>query len=85
MKRDDLLAFARRDWAAIARSRLDYWAERYARDGGATARQAATLLHQHAIRIGAAIHDQTSRDADLATHLRVREQLDRAGRALTGR
>ena len=85
MTRDDLLAFARRDWDAIARSRLDYWAERYAREGSGPARQAASALHDHAIRIGTALQDDRHREADLASHLRVCDQLDRAGRALTGR
>jgi hypothetical protein len=41
MTRDDLLAFARRDWDAIGRGRREYWAERYARVGGATGRHDA--------------------------------------------
>jgi hypothetical protein len=85
MNADDLRSFARRDWAAIGRSRLDYWAKRYADEGDGPARRAATLLHEHALSIGAPMADEHHRAGDLAAHLRVRELLDRAGRAITGR
>ena len=85
MKRDDLIAFVNRDWDAIARGRLRYWADRYRRDGSAPARRASTMLLQHASRLGSRLLDSDLRAADLAHHLRVREQLDRAARALTGR
>jgi hypothetical protein len=85
MDRDDLLAFARRDWQAIGRSRLVFWAERYQQDGGAAARRAATQLLEHARRLGGGLFDERRRADDLAHHHRLRDQLDRAARALAGR
>lgn len=85
MTRDDVIAFVRRDWSLVERSRLDYWADRYARDGGVPARQAATLLHEHALRIGAVMTGPHQRAADLDAHHRLRTLLDRASRALARR
>lgn len=84
MRPDDLLAFARRDWQAIGRSRLAFWAERYRRDGGVAARRAATQLYEHARVLGRAGLDAQRAD-DFADHLRLRDRLDRAARALAGR
>ena len=78
----DLRAFADRDWAAAARGKQQYWADRYHRDGAAPARQVATLLLEHARRLGAAGLTDSERGADLAHHLEVRDRLDRAARAL---
>jgi hypothetical protein len=85
MRPEDLLAFARRDWGAIGRSRLTYWAERYSEDGGVAARRAATQLYEHARRLGHAPPDERRRADDLADHVRLRDRLDRAARALAGR
>jgi hypothetical protein len=85
MQRDDLIAFARRDWHALSRSRRDFWADRYRREGGGPARHAATQLLEHARRLGSALDDAGSRDRDFASHLRLRDRLDRATRALAGR
>jgi hypothetical protein len=84
MRPEDLLAFARRDWQAIGRSRQAFWAERYRQDGGVAARRAATQLHEHARLLGCiALDDQ--RAEDFADHLRLRDRLDRAARALASR
>jgi hypothetical protein len=85
VKREDVLAFVRRDWDGIARGRRQYWADRYRRDGGGPARLASTVLFEHASRLGSRLLDADQRAADLDQHLRVRQQLDRAARALTGR
>jgi hypothetical protein len=77
---DDLRAFARRDWDAVARHKRAYWAERYAREGAAPARQAAAALLDHARRVaGGSV--TSGRIVDLAGHLNVRDRLDRAARA----
>lgn len=85
MNPKDLRAFAQRDWAAAERAKHEYWADRYRRDGGALARQAATVLHEHARRLGAAGMDDADRGDDLAHHVTLRDRLDRAARALAGR
>jgi hypothetical protein len=85
MRDEDLIAFARRDWQAIALGRFAFWAERYRREGGGPARRAATQLYDHARRICMGAFDERHRAADFADHVRLREQLDRAARALAGR
>ena len=80
----DLRAFARREWAA-PHGRWDYWAERYRVDGPSPARLASNALYDHARRLHSAIFEAGYRDDDLAHHLRVRDRLDRAARAITGR
>ena len=85
MTRDDVRAFLRRDWEAVAASKRDYWAERYRLAGSLPARQASTTLYEHARRLQSAIFGNAYRDEDLAHHQRVRDQLDRAARAITRR
>ena len=85
MSADDLRAFARRDWAAVERSKRTYWAERYQDAGAAPARTAATALFDHARGLGLTGTTARDRDDDLTSHLQVRERLDRAARAFTGR
>ncbi len=82
---EDLRAFAHRDWAAAERGKQQYWAERYRGDGAAPARHAATLLLEHARRLGAAGLSDRARRADLAHHLELSDRLDRAARAFTRR
>ena len=77
--------FARRDWAAAATAKLDYWAGQYRSHGPAAARQAATQLWQHARAVQPAFPTDVDRGRDLADHLDVRERLDRAARALSSR
>jgi hypothetical protein len=84
MTADDLRAFAYRDWAAVARSKRAFWAERFRRAGSEPARTAATALLEHARRLGVAPSLQ-DREDDLAGHMLVRDRLDRAARAFTRR
>ena len=85
MNREDLRAFAQRDWAAATRGKQQYWAERYWREGAGPARRASTLLLEHARRLGVAGLTDAHRADDFSHHLEVREQLDRAARALARR
>jgi hypothetical protein len=84
MKAEDLRAFANRDWAAVARSKRDFWAERFRLAGSEPARTAATALLEHARRHGVT-PSARDREDDLAGHLRIRDRLDRAARAFTRR
>ncbi|MGE0361430.1 MAG: hypothetical protein AB7H93_19985 [Vicinamibacterales bacterium] len=85
MEPDDLRRFARRDWAAVARSKRAFWAERYRDAGAAPARRAADALLLHARRLAAPGAAGDDRAADLASHLNVRDRLDRAARAFARR
>ena len=81
----DVRQFARRDWAAAAAAKLDYWAGQYRRRGPDAARQAATQLWQHARVVQPAFPTDRDRDHDLSDHVDVRERLDRAARAFASR
>jgi hypothetical protein len=85
MNRDDVRAFVNRGWAAVAASKRAYWAERYRAEGSLPARQASAALYDHAQRLHSAIFGETYRADDLAHHQRLRDQLDRASRAIAGR
>ena len=80
-----LRQFVRRDWAAAAAAKLDYWAEQYQARGPAAARQAATQLWQHARAVQPAFPSDADRGRDLANHVDLRERLDRAARAFARR
>jgi hypothetical protein len=83
--RDDILAFVRRDWAAVEHSKREYWAARFRDEGPRAAREASTLLLQHARRVGIDLLDERARRTDLADHLKLRDRLDRTSRAFAGR
>ncbi|MEY4636477.1 MAG: hypothetical protein RJA55_2275 [Acidobacteriota bacterium] len=85
MDPDDLRAFVQRDWAAAARAKQQYWADRYRGEGGAPARHAATLLLEHARRLGVLRLSAADRRDDFAHHLEIRDRLDRAARAFADR
>lgn len=85
MDPDDLRAFAQRDWAAAERAKQQYWVDRYQGEGGAPARQAATLLLEHARRLGVVGLSPEHRRDDFAHHLEIRDRLDRAARAFADR
>jgi len=80
----DVEVLARRQWAD-AQQRHEYWAERFRVDGPAPARKAADALSTYARSINSSIFDATHRREDLDHHLRICDQLSRAGRAITGR
>ena len=85
MTRDEAVALVNRDWGALRSNRFAYWAERYRREGGQPARLAASVLYQHARRLGVPIDDERQRADDLRAHVHLRERLDRAARAVANR
>ena len=85
MDQAGLRQFARRDCAAAAAAKLDYWAEQYRSRGPDAAWQAATQLCQNARAVQPAFPTDADRGRDLADHVDLRERLDRAARALAGR
>lgn len=85
MERDDLLAFAHRDWSAVEQGKRQYWAERYRRDGSGPALHASALLLEHARRLGSPILSEAERANDFAHHRALRDRLDRAARAFSCR
>jgi hypothetical protein len=82
---DDLRRFARRDWAAAATGKRDYWVEQYQRHGAAPARMASTALLLHMRTVQPDFPSRTDRATDLADHRSLRQRLDRAAHAFTRR
>ena len=77
--------FVRRNWTAVAASKGAYWAERYRLEGSLPARRASAALYEHARRLKSVIFGAAYRADDFDHHLRVRNQLDRAARAIARR
>jgi hypothetical protein len=80
-----LRRFAGRDWAAVAASKADHWADAYRRGGSQAARQASTALWRHARLVQAEFPAPTDRARDLADHLALCQRLDVAARAFARR
>jgi hypothetical protein len=75
MKREDIRAFARRDWAAIADAKAVFWAERKRSMTAAEALATAEMLRQHALLVKPGWPDAEERAADFALHVRISEAL----------
>lgn len=75
MDADDIRAFARRDWSAVAESKAGFWAERKRAMTPDEALAVAEGLRQHARALRPDWPDIRERDADLALHTRVAEAL----------
>lgn len=77
MRREDILAFASRDWSAIAASKRQRWAAQKKEMTPAEALQVGDELRSHAH----SLHDGWPTDADrrddLAVHIRVSQSLGR--------
>jgi len=78
MPRDDLLAFARRDWAGIEAEKARFWTERKASMSPAEALAVGDALRRHALKPG--WPDSIEREAGLAVHRRVSEVLNAVSR-----
>jgi hypothetical protein len=71
MKREDIRAFAARDWAAIAEAKAQFWVERKRSMTAAEALATAEMLRQHVLLVKLGWPDAEERAADLAMHVRV--------------
>jgi hypothetical protein len=82
MRREDLIAFARRDWQSVTAAKERFWAEEKRRMTATEAiRLSGDLLAAASRRIDWPSADE--RQADLAMHARVSEDLQRV-RVRTG-
>jgi hypothetical protein len=77
MRREDIVAFARRDWAAVAASKRQRWAEQKARMTPAEALQVGDELRRHVRSLQQDWPTEADRQADLTVHVRVSEGLRR--------
>jgi len=75
VNRDDILAFARRDWAMVAESKTRYWLERKRTLSAAELLAVGDQLRRHALTVRPDWPTEAERAADLATHERVTEAL----------
>ena len=78
MRREDIVAFARRDWEAIAASKRRRWAELKSHMTPAEALQVGDELRRHVIALNDRWPTEEDRRSDLAVHVRVSESLGRA-------
>ena len=85
MTDDDLRQFARRDWAAAAAGKRDYWMAQYQQHGSTPARNASAALFLHMRSVQPDYPSARHREEDLANHRLLRQRLDRAAHAFTGR
>lgn len=82
MRRDDLVAFARRDWAALEQEKAAFWAERKALLSAAQVLALGDELRRHAQTLKPDWPDAAEQAEDLAVHRRVSEALGAASRRL---
>jgi hypothetical protein len=77
VRNEDIVAFAHRDWQAIAAMKRRFWAEQKPQMTPAEALQVSDELRRHA----KALHDEwpteEDRRNDLSVHIRVSESLGR--------
>lgn len=77
MRKEDILAFARRDWASVAEAKERYWAGRKSTMTPAEALRLGDALRTDAKAFGRGEPTASERAEDLATHDRVAEMLRR--------
>jgi hypothetical protein len=80
VRRDDVLAFARRDWAAVEAEKARFWVERKASMSPSEALAVGDALRRHAQALKPGWPDSTERASDLAVHRRVSEALNAVAR-----
>ena len=77
MRKEDVIAFARRDWKAIAASKRERWAEQKSRMTPAEALEVGDELRHHVRALRGDWPTEEDRQSDLAAHVRVSESLRR--------
>jgi hypothetical protein len=77
MRNEDIVAFATRDWAAIAASKQRRWAAQKEGMTSAEALQVGDQLRYHAYSLHPDWPTDADRRDDLAMHVRVSESLRR--------
>lgn len=77
VRKKDLIAFAHRDWNAIAALKRSYWAEQKPRMGPAEALSIGDELRHHVSALREDWPTEEDRRKDLASHVRVSEMLRR--------
>ena len=78
MRREDLIAFARRDWTSVASMKDRFWVEQKRQMTAAEALQLADSLRSSVVSRRGDWPSDDERRNDLETHVRVSESLRRA-------
>jgi len=77
VRKEDLIAYARRDWQAIAASKRQRWTEQKSHMSPADALRVGDELRHHASVLREGWPTEEDRREDLASHKRVAEMLRR--------
>ena len=80
MRKEDVIAFASRDWSAIAASKRRRWSEQKSRMNPAEVLSVGDELRHHASAHRSDWPTDEDRKDDLAVHVRVSESLRRVQR-----
>lgn len=80
-----LRAFAARDWQLLEAGKREHWAAELRVHGAAALFRAAQMLREHARRTCPDWPTADDRAEDLAHHVRMKQLLDRAAYACSGR
>jgi hypothetical protein len=78
VRKEDVIAFARRDWQAIAELKQRRWTQQKAQMTPAEALAVGDELRHHALTLHPDWPTEADRRKDLASHVRVSEMLSRA-------
>ena len=78
MRKDDLVAFARRDWKRVAEMKDRFWVEQKLFMSAAGTLGVVDDLRAEVVRRRGDWPSDEERNADLATHARVAESLERS-------
>jgi hypothetical protein len=81
VRNEDLIAFATRDWKAVAESKRQRWAEQRSHMTPAEALRVGDELRQHFTALSPDWPSTTDRFEDIAVHVRVAESLRRVGKS----
>jgi hypothetical protein len=73
MRNEDLIAFARRDWQAVAESKRRRWAEQILHMSPAEALRVGDELREHLSSLKPGWPSRADRLDDIAVHVRVAE------------
>jgi len=81
VKDQHIREYAERDWANVARSDQDHWAQRFRAEGPRATVEASHALFEHARRTRAGFPGSRYVAADLGAQVRLKQLLDRAAHA----
>lgn len=77
MRREDLIAFARRDWTSVASAKDRFWSEQKRQMTATEVLQLADALRSSVVSRQGDWPSDDERRSDLETHVRVSESLRR--------